>query len=362
MKERAFSFSRIEKYNSCSEYFRLYYVDKPVARPVTDTVATVMGTLVHETLEEFYGPNVDRAIDPVQILDLIWDNRLQQLGLSHVKPQLMSIAADVVRLNQRASADYVGPDAIRDEKGKPYKSPQRSNAWAQAVRELKLDQRRAAIDTLAAAKGKPWSAVSLSEVYAETFAVLEPYNDPFVSVGLTVRAQEVPLSSPAQKGEAYMNDPKINIVRLPNGDLYTGYIDSICTDALGRTYIIDHKTSKEAPTQAKVAHWEQLILYAWAHYQVWGFYPHYIGINSVRHGQLIIAPFNPALVEGTLRRFMSGIDGADKRAFVQQSPIAHGAQCYKEFTKTPCPYLGYCHPEFARAVGVKQTFQPLTVA
>ena len=362
MKERAYSFSRIEKYVKCSELYRLFYVDKPVARPVTDNVSTVMGGIVHETLEEYDGPAIQRAMPPLDILDIIWDNRLRELSMLHVKPELLRIADDVVRLHERASADYRGPDAIRDERGKPFKTPQRSKAWELAVKDLKLDVRRGAIDRLAATKSKPWTDVSLAEVYAESYNVLRGYPDPIAGMGLTVRAQEVPLSAPAQKGEAHMNDPKVNIVRLPDGALFTGYIDSICTDSMNRTYIIDHKTSKEAPTQTKVAHWEQLILYAWAHHQVWGFYPHYIGINHIRTGQLVLAHFNPALIEGALRRFMAAVQGVEQRVFVQQSPASYGAQCYKEFTKTPCEYLGYCHPEFARAMGVKQSFVPLEVA
>jgi hypothetical protein len=354
-----FSFSKLEKYLKCSFWYYIFHIlGKKVP---TDSVATCAGTIVHDTLEQFYGPT-DRMIEPVELLDIVWMNRLQELDMLDDFTRLKGIAQDIAQLHVRASAGYKGLDAIRDGDGKPFKQPSRSGAWGQAMRALDLTKRQGEIDQRAKAavagitdKGlldrhKAWPHVSLATVFALTFTFLTGYVDNVTAFGLTPLAQEVPISLPQEKGRFDM--PALNIVHFPNGNRYSGYIDMIATDAHGRLYLIDHKTNKDAPTAAKVAHWEQLILYAWAHFQVWGRYPDFIGINNVPNKQLVVVPFDPALIEGALQRAMAAQTAIEREVWIQQSPTAYGSNCYNEYNKQPCEYLKDCHPSYyAQVIG-----------
>src|ERR1019366_2051996 len=74
--------------------------------------------------------------------------------------------------------------------------------------------------------------------------------------------------------------------------LFHGYVDMVARDSEGRLIIIDHKSSMEAPTPAKVARHEQLNAYCFAVYHLTGERPFLIGINHLRTGKLITAPFD----------------------------------------------------------------------
>lgn len=359
MFERAFSFSRIEKYLKCSFWYYLRHVMKRVVP--TDSVPTAAGTIIHTTFEEFYGPVIDRSMSVVEVLEVVWMNKLQSLGLLHLTDKLESIAQDVAQLHVRAAAGYGGIDAIRDDKGKVYTKPAATNAWKTAHAALRLPERQREIDNLAknacsqpGAKETVFATVSLSMVFALTFTFANAYKvDQITEAGLTVLAQELIISLPpagSPKGT-----PIINPVRLPNGVLYSGKIDMICSDQYGRIYLIDHKTSKKEPMRAEVSHWEQLLLYAYAHFSLYGRWPDFIGINSVLHNKLIIMPFDQKLVPAALERAMQAINGIDKEVWIQQAPTAYSSNCYNSFnSEMTCEFIHDCHPDFALAVGLRK--------
>lgn len=359
------SFSRIEKYNQCSEYFRRFYVDETDTKPVTDTIATVNGNVVHDVLEEFYGDLVDRDVPVDILLDGYWRSRLvedfmkpeqmarvdpYQPGGPPVPflPALKAIAKDITWMHWRASEACTDPAvAIRDQYGKLYKKPTMTKVWEHAWKHLRLDERQAAVNAQAGKLNKLWAAVPLTSVYAESYMVLDGYKDTMSN--LKILHLEMPISDEADSN---------TWVLIPGTNYYfKGYIDVVAEDEYGCHGIIDHKTSKMKYTKAKVAHWDQMILYAWAYYELTGRWVDFIGINALRSKVLVTADFEQRLVEPALDRLRAAIRGADNRVFVPQSPTAYGSRCYDEWKEQDkaCPYLGKCHPEFAKKVGVLVT-------
>lgn len=348
MARQWFSFSKMEKYLRCSWWYYLRHIKGIFVE--TDSVATVAGTIAHDTLEMFYDVNgVNRTTPVEELLSNIWINKLIDIDALHLFDALQTIAADVAQMYVRAGSTYRGLDAIVDDKGKAFSKPASSNAWKLALKKLNLPIRQAEIDAVAKASGvKPWGTVSLSAVFAETHTFMAGYVDHITANGLSVLSQELPLSMPAVKGGDLKD--AINMVYYPNGNVYCGYLDMIATDEHGRIYIIDHKTSKDAPTSAKVAHWEQLLLYAWAHFELWGRWPDFIAINHIRTKQLIIAKFDESLINDALDRAMAIHDGIERQVFIQVSPTAYGSQCWNDYKRTPCEFLQNCHPAFYKIV------------
>lgn len=342
-----FSYSSVEKYLKCSYLWWLYY-DKVVPRPITDTVPTVAGTITHRVLDCYYEPTgVNRAIPARDLLDLDWQVTLGEMGVPHLYGELQSLAEGIIQLHARAAKGYKGRDAIVDpDTGKPYSQPTRTNAWKQALAELKLDKTQREVDRTAKLCGGVWDAVSLSSVFSETYVFLGEYQDTLAPLNLTVQALELPIS-----GDGPLGRRTINPVRFPNNnEFFVAKIDLIATDPEGRIYLLDHKTSKKLPSMTDAQHWEQLLIYAWAHFMLWGVWPQYIGINSLRDNKLITAPFKPELVEGALARHTQALKGIEAEIFIQQSPTSFGSNCYNDYSKEKCAYLNTCHPDFFRAV------------
>lgn len=335
---KAYSFSKIEKWLKCGELFRWLYLDKTVPKIATDNVATVAGSIVHEVLEVFHPtPTTMQVLD---LLDGMWIAKLPDYSLV---TQLDEIRFDMARLYERASAAYRGPDAIRDENGKAYKAPLRSTAWRIAMERLDLPRRQDKIDKQGALLGKPFNTVSLSNVYSETYRILGNYANPIAQAGLTICATELAFSKINYKAET-VEFP----VEFPGtGIYYTGKIDAIAIDVRGRLVLLDHKTSKPpAPSPAEVANWDQLLLYCFAHEQVWGRLPDFMGINHIVTGKFVLVPVDPLLVQGAVRRAIQAVMAIEAGMFIQQSPGGYSSHCHNKFGTGPCDYLKHCHPAY----------------
>ena len=341
-----FSYSRIQKYNRCSEEYRRFYVDEKDDRPITDTVATVNGNVCHSVMEDFYGDVCDRQVDAKMLLDMYWEDRLGGMGLVSLKASMEKVAKDIAWMEWRASPDCKTKGvAIVDRYGNPYKKPKMTTAWRDAWKALKLTERQDVIDQAAAKKDPLWGVVSLSAVFAESYIILQEYKDTLPH--LKVLHIEMPITE-GRDGKSG------NAVLLPFDHRYfKGYIDLVCEDEYGRLYIIDHKTSKMKYTVDKVAHWEQMLLYAWAYHEITGRWVDFIGINGLRQGELVVAELDIKLVDPAVKRFMAGVHGSDARVFIPQSPTEYGSKCYDQWSDTQpfCPYLRKCHPAFADKVG-----------
>lgn len=355
-----YSFSKLEKYLKCSEFYRKHYIDPTTVKVPTDNVATVAGSVVHDVLEMFYGPAINRRIPARDVLESVWLTKLADFP--DMIEELDGIRDDIAQLYRRATKGYKGHDAICEEGGKFYTAPTRSTAWRVACERLNLFERQACIDLDARELGKPFNTVSLSQVYAETYRFLAKYSDPIGQAGLTIQALELKFSDVNYKANTVANpcyypEPLFvpSVISLGEPTLCTGKIDVVATDSQGRIAIIDHKTSKDLPKPFEVMHWEQLLVYAWAHFEVWGDWPDFIGINSVLNNRLVLVPLDPDMAWRAVRRQMQAIQGINAGVFIQQAPGTYGAHCYNKYQNSICEYAHQCHEKFAKQFAVAQT-------
>ena len=328
------SYSAIEKYLKCSELYRRWYLDKTVPRPLDVSVAMEGGTFVHGALEEFYGDAFNRGMHPMSIMEFMWQVKLAEFGLDGLYEDLQGVRFDYSSLMGRAAEDYKGPNPIRTKEGKFSKQPQRTGAWEKMAAALNLENRTHRINKPAGEANPVWGALGLSNVFSESYFLLEKFQDNFV--GHTVVAIEFEFE-----------------VVLPGTDyIFRGKIDLITRDSYGRLYISDHKTSKDAPSAQKVQHWEQLILYAWAYWIYTGEWPTHLAINHLRSGKLITAPFNQSLVEAAVQRKIAATRGIDAGIYIPRAPGDFGSPCVNDFdSERNCGYLKICHPQYAKAMG-----------
>ncbi len=345
MATEVYSFSRVEKYNKCSWMYHLFY-DKVVPQVVKDTDATVAGTIIHATLENYerkrmQGPEFAPPV--LSQLDMEWHKKLEELLGDSWPSMFTRLAAlrDKYRtLLDRASAKYKGSDAIRTASGGVSKSPHKTDAWAAAVKQMGLQEDTDDIDMLAGmVQADPWSGVSLVATFNLTYELLDEYAYPALG---TVKHLEVQLSN-MKKLE--------NLVVLPTtGRFLNCKIDVVTSLPDGRLAIADHKTGKDEYTPTKVLHHDQLLSYGWAYGDAFGEYPQAIAINSLRGKNFVVAPFRMDLAEKAIARLEQGIRGIEAEIYIQQSPTAYGNACWNEYAKLPCPYLRHCHPEYANYV------------
>jgi hypothetical protein len=327
------SYSAIEKYLKCSELYRRWYLDKSVPRPLDISVAMEGGTYVHGALEEYYGV-YERGMHPMNIMEFMWQIELAKYELDGLYEDLQGLRFDYSSLMGRAAADYKGPNPIRNGKNEVPKKPKQTKAWEKMAAALNLENREHRVNIKAAEKNPVWKELRLSDVFSESYYLLEKFKDNFI--GHTIIAIEFEFE-----------------VVLPGTDyIFRGKIDLITRDAFGRLGIYDHKTSKDAPTAGKVQHWEQLLLYAWAYWIYTQEWPSLLGINHLRSGNLVTGNFDQSLVQPAVDRKIAATRGIDAGVFIPRAPGDFGAPCVNEYDEERvCCYFKVCHPKFARALG-----------
>lgn len=395
----AYSYSRLTTYDKCSELYRLMY-QVGLGDVRQDTFHTRLGSYCHSALESFYNCTDGSVASPYEALTGpkgIWDTELTKLGLDPVREDLNRYAGHMTKLYARANHKYKGHDAIRTKDGKVTESPQFTTPGREYIRQFGLDTLATKVDRMAAALSENWQTVSLSDVYAQSQAMLYQYKNPeeidtvvMVELGIsdiyyqaadeegkplkdskgkpivTLKARgDKPLwKDPEGKpriiqinAEQYM--PSIakdgSIERDDTGEikwsktgLFHGYIDLIARDKEGRLMVIDHKTSKEMPTEAKVSRHEQLLAYGWAVSHLTGEDVYAIGINDLRRNKLILAKFDMVKALEAVKRLASIQRGIEAGVFIKRDPQAYETPCVRKSKTneyTLCPGLKYCHEE-----------------
>ncbi len=348
-----YSYSQLQSYRGCSMRYKHYYIDKYKLREVNGY--TELGSLVHECIERFYKgefPSVPDAFKPVM------SQYLTKLGLQSWRNELEAISDVLKDLLLRASAAYRGPDAIRTGNGDVPKNPAMTSAWKKELERHNLNHR---IDLCNAScvrqLPEEWANVKMVDVYTQVDHLTRTYTHPAILA--EVNAIEFGFSIPVY-GDPNSPDPEkqedsiLNLARLPSGRVFRGFIDLVGKDHLGRWVIIDHKTSSgEPPTVLKVAHHEQLLLYAYFWHQLTGVWPAKIGISHLRSGTTVCADVDTTLAERAAQRHDLIVNAIDKKVFIKHAPFEYGSPCLSKDCSLEdcCPYISVCHREVARALG-----------
>lgn len=396
----AYSYSRLTTYDKCSQLYKLLY-ELRLKEARQDTFHTRLGTYCHAALEEFYGCEDGSIESPYNALVReggVWDKELKKLGLDSVEADLRRYAGHITKLYVRAHVSYRGSDAIRNKDGKVSNAPQFSGAWKEHVRQFGLDSMASKIDRMAGQLHPDWQTISLSDVYAQSLGMMYHYKNPSAIqsiVAIELAVSEVWYQAADEEGKLLKGvkttkargthklwldkDGKEKLIEILNEQpmpllddtglikkdtdgkpewskhaLFHGYIDLLARDEQGRLLIIDHKTSQELPTEAKVARHEQLLAYGFAVYHLTGELPHAIGINHLRSNKLVIAKFDLARAEIAVERLASIQKGIEIKVFIKRDPDGWDSPCVRKATRADrdvilCPGLKFCHESVWRS-------------
>ena len=322
MNGPSYSLSALDRYNKCSESYKLWYLSD-VPRPEVSTPEIMTGTIVHEVLEEYYA---DRTKTVVSLLDAYWTKFLAPYG--PVSGVLAEYRKSFNSLAKRANKEYRGPDAIRTADGKVSRTPHLTAQWQRAVKDMSLDTRKAAIDKRF---NDPWHGVSVADVYVDTWNCLENY----------VGSKEI--------HEVMHIEDQFNGLVFPTTEApMNGFIDLVCRTPSGDILLVDHKTTARQPSSSyEIGFNEQLLVYGWALYKKYGIQPHRIALNYVRFDRLVDAPFRMDLAEEAIARQEAAVRAVQAGIFIKQNPTSFNQECHNKFLKRTCAYLSHCHPEYA---------------
>jgi len=330
---KSFSHSALETYNQCGEKYRLWYLSG-LPRPESRTPETIVGTSVHGILELHYTAWKDDAKRPLTTsIDEFWFDVLKKADLEGVHASLRDYHRRLLDLRRRAGKDYAGSDAIRTKEGNVSRSPHLTSSWSDALKKSGLEALREGIDWAAGESDGQWEVASLCDTYSDVITMLETYKDPYDIH--TVEAVEF----------------KIQHKYPQSGEPMVGFIDIVARSPRGHLMIIDHKTTAKPHRESyKVEHHDQLLLYGWAYSKLTGQTPGYLGINFVKNNTMVVGAFDMNLAERAIARREKRIESINAGIFPIQSPTEFGSPCWREFSRTACPYLDQCHPEFAQHV------------
>lgn len=340
-----FSVSKIKTYKECSQLYKLKYVDK--LDSFVQSNATIIGTLLHSTLEYLYGIEDDEVQTAVDAFFKILAPEFSKLGFSSVENilgELLDYHQDVSKLYLRASPNYSGLDAIRTGKGEVPKVPEMTGVWKSECKRLKLEERQELIDYTVRTSKKGFDKVSITEVFSRSLNLATKYKTPHALEEII--HLELPLSHWDKTSNTLINP--IPFPNCKHDNIYlNGYIDNIAkvkVDGKISTAIIDYKTSKEVFDVNIVEHNQQLLMYAAAASTLLNCDIEYIGILSLLKSDLILVPINKEIQEELIDMFNKIIDKTLANDFVKHFPDSKYSACLNSFGGV-CPFLENCWPK-----------------
>ncbi len=329
-----YSVSRLQTYLKCGEAYRLQYVER-LPREYTSSYSTVVGSLVHHTLEVYFLAGSVGSL--LKVFEEHSEDCLRNLGLignteEYVYSDLLRYARGVHKLYEKASATYTGKDAIRTAKGEVPQVPQATSAWKEAMAGLGQGLLKDGLDAHSMGKGLSFS---LCDAYAEAYALVKLYKVPPMDI------LHVELGLSKRDGESIINPVPLPIEYGGDKGIYlSGSIDAVCYYK-GKLSIVDHKTSSgPAPTEEDVSTNPQLLAYAWAYEQLTGKVIEGVGINHIRSGKLVWAPVTPHK-DKVLRSLLGAHKAIETGYFPLHTPSEYDSPCSKWYGKE-CPFKARC--------------------
>ena len=338
-----FSVSRIKCYKECSQMYKLRYVDK--VDTYKHSNSTIVGNLLHSTLEYLYGVDDDDVKSPTHAFMKILQPEFNKLGIGSgesILRELLEYQNDINILKDRASANYVGPHPIRTSKGTIAKIPEMTSTWKKEAKRLDLNGRKERIDLAIQYGVTGLEEVSITEVFTKAYNLANTYITP--NEFEEILYLELPLSN-------WCNERLINPLPFPgckHQDIYlNGFIDNVAKlniNGKNQIAIIDYKTSKEIFNTSIVQHNQQLLIYAAGVEQLLDIPIEYIAILSLVKGDLIIVPIDREIQQEVINNFNATIDKILNSEFIKHTPDTKYSACLNSFGST-CPYLQHCWPK-----------------
>ena len=334
------SFSRLESFKKCSEYYHLKYVEQ-VKEEKAFNKALHIGNLVHSSLADFL--TLEMTLEDSFYFHL--GRWLEKVGLSIINDDpddLISKIEDAAYILWRASLKCKDDSlAIRKQDGDilkdPIESPGRS--FKNICNETGVTQKFGDLDREVRTINNDFIETSFSWLIAKAYYLVKYFEVP----------KWVKKTAHVELG---ISNEETNKVIIPNTEKpLQGYIDWIVELEDGSLCLLDHKTSKKKPTPLEVFIHPQLNIYVWLYEQIYGRFIELIGINHLESGEYVICDTNRKVVESMVKETSLLEQQIEKGVHYKHNPTEFQSPCIKKDWKTgkikeSCPYLSHCHPIF----------------
>ena len=352
VKPPTYSVSRLKSYSECSQaYNHRYNLKTPYNR---FSESTIMGSLVHEALEFLYttedesiiycidaflksswwalmkGGVLPPSTDP-SVVDLVWN-------------ELMSSVEIVNQLLEKASAGYVGLDAIRTKDGRVPSNPRMTTQWKNLEESMGLNEIKKSVNNTLHLLNPDLENISVVDAFANAYNLCNTYRTPHDIE--EILHLELPLSD-WDANTLSFNNP----VLMPpeyggeEGVYLNSYIDMVARVEGGKLAVIDHKTSKELVTPEMVQNNVQLNSYVYGYEELTGETVDFIGINHIRSNTLIMVPVDRDIHEECISSLFSTHKYIKYNLYKKHTPDSNYSPCLSSFGNV-CPFLKYCWPKF----------------
>ena len=342
---KRYSVSKIKTYKDCSQMYKLKYVDK--LESYKESTSTFVGTLLHAALEYLYGVEDDEVFDARQAFFKVLGPEFAKKGITSAESilaELLDYHQDISNLYNRASASYIGSDAIRTGKGGVPKVPEMTSTWKSECKRLNLNDRKDRIDYAIQASKTGMESVSITDVFTKSLTLATDYVTP--DEFEEILHLELPLSE-WDKDKNVLTNPVPFPGCTHDNVFLNGYVDNIAKVRLGNTVgnaIIDYKSSKETFNSSIVEHNQQLLMYAAGVEHLLNIKIDYIGILSFVKGDLILVPIDKSIQQEVITMFNKVIDKTLKGDYNKHSPDTKYSKCLNMFGGC-CPFLEHCWPK-----------------
>jgi hypothetical protein len=333
------SFSRLNSYSDCSQYYNFKYVNKQAATP-TPNISFLIGDAIHKCLE--YAIENDIQNNELTLLKVIPD-WLTGHGLQFSTEDIQTIGLNFGKVLQRCSVNYNGADAIRNKDKSILKDPigNPSRSYQDALKDLGATPNRLRYivnSTAAAQDSSTWIDNNFCDFLTIVYSAILGFKKPNwfgENYGI-----EYPIST-TEDNVVYLDKEKTI--------KFKGYIDWIIKSPDGAIAIGDHKSSTKLINPEDVMCHPQLNLYAYALHQLTGLYPDVLFIHHVRSGTYVLTEFDVEVMEETVKYFNNIYKLVKQESFVKRHPSDFNSPCMSRdwktgLVKTKCEYLQHCWP------------------
>lgn len=348
------SHSRMNVFEECPRKYQEEYVLRNRADR-TQSNSLIIGDRCHKCIEDYRTNELLNS--PSDALFPRWQEYLKQFNLEDMLVGLSDVYEDLKHILWRATAECTDPSLMIRNKDKSIpKNLGMNSSYKAAIEQLGIDRRMEDLDIqFKDTAGPSFVSVSITQCYSETYEILAKFVDH--QIIQSVDYIEFPFSHRVFVDGAF--DHIVHEVRLPNGELFNGYIDEVVTliPSVGGRAIIDHKSSAHPPTLDDVTFHQQLNKYA-------NFYEKltaqngnpeivtHIGINFLRTGELFLVPVNREFMLDVFNRQAEVIDAIKAtettNAWNRRDPLGYNSPCLSKnkegvITKM-CGHLKKCWP------------------
>jgi hypothetical protein len=345
-----YSVSRLKLYDTCSEQYRLKYIEGIVESNLNQS--NVLGNICHSVLEEYFKAEFKNSVIEIlerDIKDILIDLKVLPNSLDSVVNGIVEDIKDyqknIYHLYIRASADYKGSDAIRTKSGAVPSNPSMTSAWKSYVKRMNLDSVKSNIALSLYAVNPSIPELDLVDIYCEAFNILSKYTVPPCIIN--TECIELSLSAFNSSTGEIVNPVFFPQEYAEEPVLLNGYVDWIGEVQVGfdkGIAIIDYKTSKEKFTESTVSYNVQLYCYVYAYENISNKTVSFIGIHALRTNELVIVKIDRQKMNIVLDSLFSKHKYIKNEQFKKRVPDSIYSPCLNQFGKE-CSYLKYCYPD-----------------